>query len=85
VSTELGAIQTNFSGASQNAFIEPFNRTYRTEVLNTWLFESLEEVREITWAWMLEYNEERDHDALGGLTPAEVLQKANVSTFELST
>lgn len=66
-------------------YIELFNRTYRTEVLDTWLFASLEEVREITWAWMLEYNEQRDHDALGGLTPAEVLQQANVSTFELST
>ena len=70
---------------NQNAFIERFNRTYRTEVLNTWLFTSLEEVREITWAWMLEYNEERDHDGLGGLTPAEVLQQAKVSTFGLST
>jgi putative transposase len=70
---------------NQNAYIERFNRTYRTEVLNTWLFATLEEVREITWAWMLEYNEERDHDALGGLTPAEALQQADVSTFELST
>ena len=70
---------------NQNAFIERFNRTFRTEVLNTWLFASLEEVREITWAWMLEYNEERDHDALGGLTPAEARQQANVSTFEVST
>jgi putative transposase len=39
----------------------------------------------MTWAWMLEYNEDRDHDSLGGMTPAEVLQKARSSTFELST
>ena len=70
---------------NQNAFIERFNRSYRNEVLNTWLFRDLDEVREITWAWMLEYNEERDHDGLGGLTPAEVLANARISTLEWST
>ena len=69
----------------QNAFIERFNRSYRTEVLDTWAFRNLNEVREMTWAWMLEYNEERDHDSLGGLTPAETLKQARVSTYKLST
>jgi putative transposase len=64
---------------------ERFNRSYRNEVLNTWLFHDLDEVREITWAWMLEYNEERDHEGLGGLTPAEVLANAKLSTLEWST
>ena len=70
---------------NQNAYIERFNRTYRTEVLDVWLFRNLDDVREITWKWMLEYNEERDHDSLDGMTPAEVLENARVSTFELST
>ena len=70
---------------NQNAYIERFNRTYRNEVLDTWLFCNLDEVREITWNWMLEYNEERDHDSLGGMTPAEALERANVLTFEVST
>lgn len=70
---------------NQNAYIERFNRSYREEVLDTWLFRHLDEVREISWAWMLEYNEERDHDGLGGLTPDEALQQARVSTFVLST
>ena len=33
----------------------------------------------------MEYNEEKDHDSLGGLTPAEALEKAGNSTFEVST
>ena len=54
----------------QNAFIERFNRTYRTEVLSAYVFESLEQVREITAEWLQSYNEERPHDALAGLPPA---------------
>lgn len=70
---------------NQNAYIERFNRSYRTEVLDAWLFRDLDEACEISWHWMREYNEERDHDGLGGLTPAEALKRARVSTFNLST
>ena len=54
----------------QNAFIERFNRTYRTEVLNAYVFESLDQVREISAEWLQRYNEERPHEALAGLPPA---------------
>lgn len=54
----------------QNAFIERFNRTYRTEVLNAYVFESLDQVREISAEWLQCYNEQRPHDALAGLPPA---------------
>ncbi len=54
---------------NQNAYIERFNRTYRNEVLNCYLFENLDQVREITADWMITYNERRPHDALGDLPP----------------
>ena len=57
----------------QNGFIERFNRTYRTEVLDMFVFKRLKEVQEITESWVTEYNEERPHESLGNLTPKEYL------------
>ena len=54
-----------------NAFIESFNRTARDECLNDNWFLSLDHAKEIIEEWQYDYNNNRPHSALGGLTPVE--------------
>lgn len=53
----------------QNAYIERNNGSIRRELLNTFLFDSLAEVRVMTEEWRHDYNHERPHKALGYLSP----------------
>lgn len=59
---------------TQNSYIERFNRTYRDELLDLYLFRTLNEVRHMTEEWRMRYNTERPHDSLNDMTPAEFLQ-----------
>jgi putative transposase len=56
---------------TQNSYIERFNRTYREEVLDLYIFDSLNEVRECTERFIREYNEDRPHESLSDMTPVE--------------
>jgi len=68
---------------TQNSFIERFNRTYRNEILDMYVFSRLSEVREITENWIKEYNEERPHESLGNMTPVEYLKEKQPETSSL--
>lgn len=69
---------------TQNAYIERFNRTFRTEVLNRYVFMSLSEVRRMTEDWRRRYNHDRPHGALGGLSPIRyaMAKSTTTSTFD---
>jgi len=60
---------------TQNAFVESFNGKFRDECLNEEWFESLSSARSIIEAWRVDYNTERPHKGLGGLSPKEFVSR----------
>ena len=55
----------------QNGFGESFNGRLRDECLNEYLFGSYSQARRIIEHWRHDYNTERPHTSLDGLTPKE--------------
>ena len=60
----------------QNAYVERYNRTVRTDWLSQYLFESIPEVQDAATKWLWTYNNERPNMGLGGITPKQKLDMA---------
>ena len=61
----------------QNGYVESFNGRMRDELLNETLFLSLDHARAEIAAWIVDYNQERPHSALGYKTPAVFAAELN--------
>ena len=57
----------------QNGYIERLNGSLRRELLNAYVFKSLNEVRTQVDEWMMDYNYHRPHESLNNKTPMEML------------
>lgn len=66
---------------AQNAYIERFNRTYREEILDMYLFDNLQEVKVITRQWIAKYNQERPHESLGDQSPIHFAEARNIKSL----
>jgi len=67
-------VQLNFirpGKPTENAYIESFNGRFRDECLNENWFTSLKEAQVKIESWRQDYNCQRPHRSLGGLTPEE--------------
>ena len=60
----------------QNGYIESFNGRMRDELLNETVFRSLAHAREVLSDWRQDYNGDRPHTSLHGLTPNEFASRS---------
>lgn len=59
----------------QNGYVERLNRTFREDVLNAYLFETLEQLRILCDEWVYDYNFNKPHSALKGMVPAMIAKQ----------
>lgn len=62
----------------QNGLVESFNGRLRDECLNEHLFTSYMHARKVINAWRQDYNTERPHSSLDGLTPMEFATRSRM-------
>jgi putative transposase len=67
----------------QNGFVESFNGRLRDELLNETIFRSLAHAREVLSDWRKDYNGERPHTSLDGLTPNEFARRSTTDHNQL--
>lgn len=70
---------------TQNGHNESFNGKLRDECLNEHLFDSIQQSREIIESWRVDYNTERPHSSLGGLSPNEFIEDYNRQKKQFET
>lgn len=58
---------------TQNAYAERLNRSLRRELLDAYVFRTLDEVRQKTGEWQHDYNHHRPHKSLGYRPPVAAL------------
>jgi putative transposase len=64
---------------TENAFIESFNGRFRDECLNDEVFVSVEDANFRIQTWLHDYNQERPHSSLGGMTPNQFALKGKAT------
>lgn len=70
---ELSGVKTLYiepASPWQNGYAESFHSRLRDELLDTEVFETLREAKELATRWRLDYNHHRPHSSLKYMTPA---------------
>ena len=84
-SEEIAIQYTQPERPMQNGYIERFNRTFRENILDAYLFEDINQVQILAEEWLEDYNYKRPHGALGGQTPMAYKQVTECGYIENSS
>lgn len=71
---KLHGIKINYTQPGkpvQNAYIERFNRLFREDILDAYIFDNIEQVRTLSYNWMNDYNYNHPHGSLNKMSPVE--------------
>lgn len=60
-----------------NGFVERSNRSYREDILDAYLFASIEELGDLSWQFQQDYNQNYPHQALNNLSSNAFLKLNN--------
>jgi putative transposase len=60
---------------TQNAYIERFNRTFREDILDAYLFENIRQLRDLSQNWLEDYNLNHPHQSLKRLSPLKYIEE----------
>jgi putative transposase len=63
-------------GKGHRLNLHPARKSVAEQWLDLYIFESIEEVQQITAEWLWPYNQERPNMGNGGMTPAQKLKVA---------
>lgn len=77
----IGPLYVEKGSPWENGYVESFHSRLRDELLNREIFLSLTEAKYIIWLWQQDYNCDRPHSSLGGLTPAAFAGRCAPSGF----
>lgn len=57
----------------QNAYVERFNRLFREDILDAYLFDNIGQVKILAERFYEDYNKNHPHESLGGISPRSKL------------
>ena len=84
---ELKGIEINYiqpGKPTQNAYIERFNRLFREDILDAYLFKDVDQVNTMSQKWKDDYNYNHPHKSLNKMSPKKFVESRKLLTVENS-